>query len=101
MPEHIGIVACSAEGAALCYTTICIEGAQLLGAHNHPEVSVHTHPLAEYMERIYRNDWRGVGELMLSSAIKLASIGANFLACPDNTSHQAFPCIESRSPLPW
>ncbi len=27
MPQHIGIVACSAEGAALCYRTICAEGA--------------------------------------------------------------------------
>ena len=32
MPQHIGIVACSAEGAALCYTTICVEGPALLGA---------------------------------------------------------------------
>jgi aspartate racemase len=27
VPLHIGIVACSAEGASLCYRTICIEGA--------------------------------------------------------------------------
>src|SRR6186713_3295943 len=47
---HIGIVACSAEGAALCYRTLCSEGAQFLGPHNHPEVSVHTHPLAKYMQ---------------------------------------------------
>ena len=52
MPQHIGIVACSAEGAALCYRTICLEGAELLGRHNHPEVSLHTHPLAEYMKYI-------------------------------------------------
>ena len=32
MAKHIGIVACSAEGAALCYRTICVEGAALLGA---------------------------------------------------------------------
>jgi aspartate racemase len=101
MPEHIGIVACSAEGAALCYTTICVEGAKLLGAHNHPEVSMHTHPLAEYMECIYRNDWRAVGELMLSSAVKLAKSGAAFLICPDNTIHQALPHIAARSPVPW
>ena len=57
MTRHIGIVACSAEGASLCYTTICVEGPQLLGApHAHPEVSVHTHSLAEYMARIYRGD---------------------------------------------
>src|SRR5439155_4215745 len=101
MPHHIGIVACSAEGAALCYRTICVEGAELLGRHDHPEVSMHTHALAEYVKCIDRNDWRGVGELMLSSANKLAKIGADFLICPDNTIHQALPYVEPRSPLPW
>jgi aspartate racemase len=101
MTQHIGIVACSAEGAALCYRTVCVEGAQLLGAHDHPEVSMHTHSLAEYMQCIYRDDWQGVGELMLSSAHKLAKAGADFLICPDNTIHQALPHIKERSPLPW
>jgi aspartate racemase len=101
MPQHIGIVACSAEGAALCYRTICVEGAAFLGPHAHPQVSMHTHSLAEYMGCIYRDDWRGVGELMLGSANNLASIGADFLICPDNTIHQALGHIESRSPLPW
>jgi aspartate racemase len=101
MPQHIGIVACSAEGAALCYRTICVEGADLLGPHAHPEVSMHTHSLADYMSCIYRDDWRGVGELMLSSANKLAKIGADFLICPDNTVHQALPFIEQQSPRPW
>lgn len=101
MPGHIGIVACSAEGASLCYRTICIEGTQLLGAHNHPEISMHTYALAEYMNHIYRNDWQGVADLMLASADKLATSGATFLICPDNTIHQAFPFVESRSPLPW
>ena len=98
-PGHIGIVACSAEGAALCYRTICVEGAQLLGSLAHPEVSMHTHSLAEYMQCIYGDDWQGVGELMLASADKLARIGADFLICPDNTIHQALPYIAARSPL--
>jgi aspartate racemase len=101
MLDHIGMVACSAEGAALCYRTICSEGPQLLGAHSHPEVSMHTHSLAEYVKCLDRDDWQGVGELMLSSANKLAQIGANFLICPDNTIHQALPYVQSRSPLPW
>src|SRR2546421_590196 len=100
MPDHIGIVACSAEGAALCYRTICVEGAQLLGAHAHPQVSMHTHPLAEYMNCIYRDDWPGVGELMLSSANKLANIGAAFLICPDTPVPKAPPYTKSRSPRP-
>jgi len=101
MPLHIGIVACSAEGAALCYRTICVEGAKLLGPHAHPEVSMHTHSLAEYVKCLDRGDWQGVGELMLSSANKLAKSGADFLICPDNTIHQALPYIEQRSPLQW
>jgi aspartate racemase len=101
VPQHIGIVACSAEGAALCYKTICVEGAQLLGPHAHPEVSMHTPSLAEYVKCLDRDDWRGVGELMLASAGKLAKIGADFLICPDNTIHQALPFVEPRSPLPW
>ncbi len=101
MPQHIGIVACSAEGAALCYRTICVEGAQLLGPHAHPEVSMHTPSLADYVVCLERDDWHGVGELMLASARKLAAIGADFLICPDNTIHQALPLIASRSPLPW
>jgi aspartate racemase len=101
MPQHIGIAACSAEGAALCYRTICVEGAQLLGPHAHPEVSIHTPSLADYMNCIDRSDWQGVGEVMLSSATKLANIGADFLICPDNTMHQGLAYVEPRSPLPW
>src|SRR5882724_5281699 len=101
MPSHIGIVACSAEGAALCYRTICQEGAALLGPYAHPEVSMHTPSLADYTKHLQRGDWPAVGALMLASAVKLARIGADFLICPDNTIHQALPLIEGRSPLPW
>jgi aspartate racemase len=100
-PLHIGIAACSAEGAALCYRTICTEAPALLAPHAHPEVSLHTPSLADYMALIYRGDWAGVGEMMLASAHKLQQIGADFLICPDNTIHQALPLIEARSPLPW
>ncbi|MGZ4813926.1 MAG: aspartate/glutamate racemase family protein [Terriglobales bacterium] len=99
--KHIGIVACSAEGAALCYRTIALEGAKVIGPHDHPEVSLHNHSLAEYMKFVDRGDWKGVGELMLSSANKLAQAGADFLICPDNTIHQAIPYVRPRSPLPW
>ena len=101
MPLHIGIVACSAEGASLCYRTICSEGSGLLGEHAHPEVSMHTPSLAEYLKCLDRGDLAGVGDLMLTSARKLAAIGADFLICPDNTIHQAFAYVQPRSPLPW
>src|SRR6202795_5041477 len=101
MPQHIGIVACSAEGAGLCYRTICLEGAELLGRHKHPAVSLHTHSLAEGMKFFDPGDWAGVAELMMSSGEKLARAGADFLICPDNTCHQAFDLVEHRSPRPW
>src|SRR6185436_1358603 len=100
-PLHIGIAACSAEGAALCYRTICIEAPAILGRHDHPEVTLHTPSLGEYMEHIYRGDWQAVGGMMLASAEKLARVGADFVICPDNTIHQALPFVEARSPLPW
>lgn len=101
IPQHIGIVACSAEGASLCYRTICTEGARFLGQHAHPEVTMHTPSLADTMACIYRGDWDAVGDIMLASARKLAAIGADFLICPDNTLHQALPYVLPRSPLPW
>ncbi len=98
---HIGIVACSTEGAALCYRTISLEGAEMLGRHEHPEVSLHSFSLAQYMKHVDAGDWAGVAELMLLSAEKLARAGADFLICPDNTIHQAFDLVEHRSPRPW
>jgi aspartate racemase len=98
---HIGIIASSAEGAALCYRTICVEGAELLGPYNHPEVSMHGHPFVQYKNCIDANDWAGVAELMLSSAEKLARADADFLISPVNTVHQAFDLVEHRSPRPW
>lgn len=101
MSKHIGIVACSAEGAALCYRTICEEGDRQLGGYHHPEISMHTHSLGDYMDFINADNWQGVADLMLSSAIKLAKTGAEFLICPDNTIHGAFDMVAPRSPLPW
>ena len=101
MPKHIGIVGCSAEGAALCYRTICGEAPPLMGEHMHPEVSMHTHPLAEYMVPIRAGDWEKVAALMLSSVQKVSQIGAEFAICPDNTIHEAFDLVKEKSPIPW
>lgn len=100
MVRHIGIIACSAEGAALCYRTICKEASEMMGRHNHPEITLHTHPLSEYMKFIYCNDWEGVARLILSSAEKLRNSGATILICPDNTIHEAFPYLKDEISLP-
>lgn len=101
MTKHVGIVGVSAEGAALCYRTFCVEAAALLGRHAHPEVSMHTFPLADFMRHIYVGDWGAVGELLLASVAKLQGTGVDLLICPDNTVHQAIDLVRDRSPLPW
>ena len=101
MPKHVGIVACSAEGAALCYRTLCAEAPTQMGEHMHPEVSMHTAPLGEYMVHIRSGNWQEVAKLMLSSVRKLSAIGAQFAICPDNTIHQAFNFVIAESPIPW
>ncbi len=99
--KHIGVVAVSAEGAALCYRTICLEGAKVLGPHSHPEVTMHTIPLAEYMRYVEGARWEEAGRLLLSSAKKLAAVGAELLVCPDNTLHQALDLVRGDSPAAW
>ncbi len=102
MPRHIGIVGCSAEGAALCYRTICLEGSALLRREDtYPEVSLHTHSLGAYVSHLETGNLAGVAQLMLDSANKLARAGADFLVCPDNTIHDALSLVLDRSPRPW
>lgn len=101
MARHIGIVACSAEGAALCYRTICLEASSVMGEHNHPEITLDSIPMARHMEYIRVDEWQGVADLMLLSATRLSQIGAQFAVCPDNTVHQALDLFRDRSPIPW
>ncbi len=101
MAKHIGIVACSAEGAALCYRTICAEAGAVMGEHCHPEITMHTYPLSEYMVRIRAGQWDEVGELMIRSAKIIAEAGADFAICPDNTIHQSYEMAVRQSSLPW
>jgi aspartate racemase len=100
-PAHVGIVAVSAEGAALCYRTLCAEAPAFLGPHMHPEVSLHTLPLGLYMVPLEQGDWETVSELLHESARRLAAAGAQFLICPDNTVHEALDICRRNSPLPW
>ena len=101
MAKHVGIVACSAEGAALCYRTICTEAAQIMGEHSHPEITMHTYPLSEYMIHVRAGDLAKIAQLMLSSEAKVAQAGAQLAICPDNTIHEAFEFVRQKATIPW
>ena len=101
MTQHIGIVAGSAEGAALCYRTICLEAPAIMGEHNHPEITMNSMPMAQHMPPIRANDWETVAGVLAASAHKVAQAGADFAICPDNTYHQSFKYLIPQSPIPW
>ncbi|MGH9882562.1 MAG: aspartate/glutamate racemase family protein, partial [Pyrinomonadaceae bacterium] len=101
MAKHIGIVSVNYEGTALCYRSICTEAASVMGEYRHPQITIHSFPLADYMRFVSKLDWEGVAELLLESAEKVARAGADFAICPANTTHQAFKFMRSRSPIPF
>jgi aspartate racemase len=97
---HIGIVAGTAEGAALCYRTLCLEAESVMGRrYAHPEVTLHSFSLLRYLDAIDQDDWTEVAALMSQSAAKLRQVGADIIVCPNNTLHKAFRMVES--PVPW
>ena len=101
MAKHIGIVTVSHEGAALCYQTICAAAAAAMGEHRHPEITMHSFPLADYLPFASKGEWEKVADLLLESVNKVALAGADFAICPANTAHEAFEYLEPRSPIPW
>lgn len=97
--RHIGIVAGTSEGAALCYRTICREAERFLPPHAHPEITMHSFSLRSYLELIEADHWVDVADLLSQSSAKLARAGAEFIVCPNNTLHRVFDAV--RSPIPW
>jgi aspartate racemase len=98
--QHVGLVACSAEGAALCYRELCRRGHELVAPHDHPRITMDSIPLARWMPAFERGDRDAVAGLMLESTRLLAAAGADFAICPDNSSHLAWPVLEPASPIP-
>jgi len=99
--KHIGIVACSAEGAALCYQTICREALAVVGKNDHPRVTLDSIAMAGWIPAFDAGDYAGVARIMLDSARVLARAGADFAICPDNSAHLAWEHLQAATPIPW
>jgi aspartate racemase len=99
--KHIGIVAVSPEGAALFYRQIFRQASHLLEAHEHPRVSLHNEPLANYIDAVREGDWHKIGDLLRRSADILARCGAEFCLTPDNAVQHGIHLAEVGSPIPW
>jgi aspartate racemase len=99
--KHIGIVACSVEGAALCFREIASYSLKFMGAHMHPQVTLSCIAMGEWMPAFDRGDYEGVADFMVREAEIVARAGAQFAICPDNSAHLAFEHVLARSPIPW
>jgi aspartate/glutamate racemase len=87
--RHIGILAHSADGAALCFLEIVREASRQLGVHQHPEITLSILPLGPMLEQYERNALSTVRGYLARTAQRLAGAGCDFFVCPDNTAHMA------------
>ncbi len=98
MTKHIGILAHSADGAALCFLEMVREGARLKGVHEHPEITLSILPMGPTLAAYDTGDLATVNAYLLRTCQRLADAGCDFFVCPDNTAHLAFD--ESAEPYP-
>ncbi|HEY8481529.1 MAG TPA: amino acid racemase [Spirillospora sp.] len=98
--KHLGILAHSAEGAALCFRTFCHEGFRELGPDDHPDVTLDLIALARSMPAWEAGDHDSIRATLAESVRRLAAAGADFFVCPDNTAHLALERPGDDLPLP-
>jgi aspartate racemase len=98
--RHIGILAHSADGAALCFLEIVREASRHLGAHHHPEITLSIQPMGPVLEHYERNALPEIRTHLARTAQRLADAGCDFFVCPDNTAHAALELRGEPLPLP-
>jgi aspartate racemase len=87
--NHLGILAHSTGGAALCFLTFCEEGFHRTGRHEHPDVTLDYIACGYSMAAWDAGDHAAVRATLSTSVQRLAQAGADFFVCPDNTAHMA------------
>jgi len=97
---HIGILAHSADGSALCYLEIVREAGRRLGAHEHPEITLSIRPMAPTIPWWDAMDLDKINASFMRSAKRLVAAGCDFFVCPDNTAHIALDAAHEPFPLP-
>jgi aspartate racemase len=98
--RSIGILAHSADGAALCFLEMVRESARRMGEHDHPEITLSILPMAPVLEAYDRGDLAAVRAQLARTCGRLLSAGCDFFVCPDNTAHLALEAPGPPLPLP-
>jgi amino-acid racemase len=74
--KHLGILATTPEGAALCFRAFCQEGFRRLGPNDHPDVTLDSTPLARTLPAWEKGEYSSVRATLSVSAQRLARAGA-------------------------
>ena len=98
--KTLGIAAHSAEGGALCFITACRAGAEQLGPHLHPRIVLSAVPMGLSLAGWENDDHATVGRYLSEGVKQVASAGADFYICPDNTAHIVLEKIATDLPIP-
>jgi aspartate racemase len=98
--RHIGVLAHSADGAAVCFLEMVREASRRLGPHRHPEITLSILPMGAVLEAYERGDLSAVRAYLARTARRLAAAGCDFFVCPDNTAHLALELPGDPLPLP-
>jgi hypothetical protein len=98
--KHAGILAHSADGAALCFLEMVREAARHLGAHQHPEITLSILPMGRTLAAWEAMDLASIDAHLRRSAQRLADAGCDFFVCPDNTAHIALDAAQEPYPSP-
>ncbi|MFI6901751.1 aspartate/glutamate racemase family protein [Nonomuraea sp. NPDC050394] len=98
--KHLGVLAHSTGGAALCFLAFCEEGFRRTGRNEHPDVTLDYIAFGYSMPAWESGDHATVRATLATSAQRLARAGADFFACPDNTAHLALEVRGPDLPLP-
>jgi aspartate racemase len=98
--KTFGIVAHSAEGAALCFLTACRAGAVHLGPHMHPNIVLSAVPMGLSLAGWQTGDHEAVAKYLSQGVRQVADAGARFYVCPDNTAHIVLENIADDLPIP-
>ena len=96
---RFGILAHSAEGAALCFLEFCRYGFRE-EQHMHPDVMLDCEAMGRIMPAWDSGDHSAVRAFLAQSVQRLADGGCDFFACPDNTAHIALESSGPDLPLP-
>jgi len=97
---HIGILAHSADGSALCCLEMVREAGRRLGAHEHPEITMSILPMGPTLPWWDALELDQINAHLRATARRLAGAGCDFFVCPDNTAHIALDAARELLPLP-